>query len=1205
MKLDFRKTLIYNIIISFIISDICRTGELMLIESIELDNFKSFGNKKKILFKKGLTVISGPNGSGKSNIGDSLLFVLGVRSSRTIRAERLSDLIHKSSSTQRQRNYCRVSLVIDTEKENVPEENRKIKLTRELVLENGEYRSNFFINGTRSRRSDVEQILDTSQIYLDSYSVVLQGDINNLIEMSGNERRKLIESIAGIESYNNQIEKAKTDIRGLVVNLEKIDILRNDHRSRLEQLHVEKEQAEHYNTLTGEIRDLRATILSRQLAGHIREQESIVRQVEVINTEIQHLNEQRESLKQQIQNLREEISRQQELRDRSSTKESVEVRKKIDDIRLAVGEKNLQEQSLEREKDRLDLELSQNAESVSSWNTELRQLSESVASMETELQGKQTTKSELDEKFSTLLSTAGNSSRQISELQEKLREWDSRIRELRGEEQAVSSEIGGYESRKNGILQSLTLLEEKQKNIEQEVKDSKWRLKESEDGSQQTRNERQKLTDRYYKLRTLLSDLNTERQGLAKRQSEVGREYERLNASYNIRSQNVSKPLACISAARSRGEVSGIHGTVRELIAYDEKFAMAVEAAAGGRLNSLVVESDMVAEKCLNILKREKAGKMTFLPLNKMATARPRGKAIMVKNSGESLGYIFENVRLDKEYENVAWYCFQDTLIMPDVPTARKHMGGIRLVTLEGDIFEASGAITGGFLEKNKSAQVGEARIKELSAEMASIEARLSEIDHDLASFNSEYNEISEKMQETSRNEGTDQGKLASYRETIKKGEAALIECRKSIETEKTKLLDIEQKLREIGEKEGAIVDRISAEEKEKETLFEKMREFSPEIVDEKNRVETELNALRDSISSSASELEKKKIRLDYLRSNIEDGKKKETAGRKRLSEIEGSRNQLKEEIVVLRDELAKYTLLENSINEQLGEISRKIAELEKKVSGKSAELDSTGSAIVSKNEIASDFDVKKRVLTDRIAETESQIAALGGATIITTMSLQELKSSVTSKENEITSMGPVNQKAIEEYQQEKDYLAGLDLETEKLKKEKAELESLEESLTEQKKVVFLKLFKDINLNMNSIYYALSEGGEAMLVLSDENNPLESEVHIRAKPKGNNFNKIDALSGGEKSLTAMAFIMAVQRINPSPIYYLDEVDMFLDGSNAERIGKMLKENSKTSQVLIVSLRKAMLKYADQIIGVTTFDDENTDIFVKSFSEVEK
>ncbi|MCL4332409.1 MAG: AAA family ATPase, partial [Candidatus Thermoplasmatota archaeon] len=168
---------------------------------------------------------------------------------------------------------------------------------------------------------------------------------------------------------------------------------------------------------------------------------------------------------------------------------------------------------------------------------------------------------------------------------------------------------------------------------------------------------------------------------------------------------------------------------------------------------------------------------------------------------------------------------------------------------------------------------------------------------------------------------------------------------------------------------------------------------------------------------------------------------------------------------------------------------------------------------------------------------------------------------------------------------------------------EKKDLESLEESLTEQKKVVFVKLFRDINLHMNSIYYNLSDGGEAMLVMSDEQNPLESEILIRAKPKGSNFNKIDSLSGGEKSLTAMAFIMAVQRINPSPIYYLDEVDMFLDGANAEHIGRMMKENSKSSQVLIVSLRKAMLKYSDQIIGVTTFDDENTDIFVKSFSEV--
>ncbi len=1174
----------------------------MLIESIELDNFKSFGNKKKILFNKGLTVISGPNGSGKSNIGDSMLFVLGVRSARAIRAERLSDLIHQSSSREKQKNYCRVSLVIDTEKMELPEEQRKIKLTRELELENGEYRSTFYINGTKCRRSDVEHILDTSQIYLDSYSFVLQGDINNLIEMSGNERRKLLESIAGIESYNNQIDKAKSDIQGLVVNLDKIDILRGDHKARLDQLHDEKEQAELYNRLTGEIRDLKTTILQRQIISQNKERESLSRQLELIEGEIHSITADRDALKLTLKETREEIQKQQELRDRSSTSESIEIRNKINSLRVEIGNREIESRTLENEKSKLEEDLSRNFENIERFTSEKGSLEESLRTKQKELDSLNSRKEELDARFQSLLAAAGNSSRQLSDLQERLKDCDSRIAGLRMEEQSVNKRINEVEATKIGVLQKLSALEDRSQTVELEIKDARWRIKSIEDGSKEIVKERKDISDRYYKLRSLIEERNSERNELSRKHSELGREYEKLNATINAGMNRVSRPLAVIAAARSRREVTGIHGTLRELIAYDENFSMAVEAAAGGRFNSLVVDTDEVAEKCLAILRKEKAGKLTFLPLNKMASARPRGKAIMVRNSGDSLGYVFENVRYEKEYENVIWYCFQDTLIMPDVPTARKHMGGLRMVTLEGDIFESSGAITGGYTER-KNTGSGEGRLRELTAKLSEIDSRLSEINEELSALNAEFDMVSVRLQESSKNEGADSGKLGSLQEIIRKSEPVLLETRKNIEVEKDKLLKLEEQLRELGNSEGSAVNMISDVEKEKESIFQEMKKFSPEIVEEKNRLERELNGMRDSIGMESSELEKLKVRMENTTQNILDAKEKEKSSRSRIHEIDEKVNGLRQEIAELKSDLSKHMQIEETLNKQLASINARISQLEKELAGISENIDSKNSEIASKHDIQYDFEVRKRVIADKILGLEAQLSELNGTPLVTPASMQELKSSVSEKEALVASMGLVNQKAIEEFDQEKEYIATLDQETEKLKSEKKDLESLEESLTEQKKVVFVKLFRDINLHMNSIYYNLSDGGEAMLVMSDEQNPLESEILIRAKPKGSNFNKIDSLSGGEKSLTAMAFIMAVQRINPSPIYYLDEVDMFLDGANAEHIGRMMKENSKSSQVLIVSLRKAMLKYSDQIIGVTTFDDENTDIFVKSFSEV--
>ncbi|MCL4342985.1 MAG: AAA family ATPase [Candidatus Thermoplasmatota archaeon] len=220
-------------------------------------------------------------------------------------------------------------------------------------------------------------------------------------------------------------------------------------------------------------------------------------------------------------------------------------------------------------------------------------------------------------------------------------------------------------------------------------------------------------------------------------------------------------------------------------------------------------------------------------------------------------------------------------------------------------------------------------------------------------------------------------------------------------------------------------------------------------------------------------------------------------------------------------------------------------------------------------------------------------------------MSTGELKRRISELTSDIAALGSVNHRAIEQYTTELNEVTLLRERMEELGKEKSSLEELMDQINNQKKLTFLELFDAVNKEINSIYYVLSDGGEAGLEITDRENPMEAEVYIKARPKGSNFSKIEALSGGEKSLTALAFIMSIQRINPSPVYYLDEVDMFLDGANAERVGRMFKENSRKSQIIAVSLRQAMLKYADNIIGVTTFDDENSEVFFKSFADKEK
>ncbi len=269
----------------------------MIIESVELDNFKSFGNKKRIMFRDGFTVITGPNGSGKSNIGDAMLFVLGIRSSKAIRADRLPDLIHKAPPGKKQGSTCSVTIVMDSQDSSLPEEERKTRITREIsVDDNQECKSTYYINGAKAKRGDVETILDNAQIYLDAYSFVLQGDINNLVKMTGTERRKLLESIAGIENYNVQIDKAQSDIDGIEDNLSKIQILIDETQRRADQLAEEKKNAERYNEITAKIGSHEATLLridhisaERELAAYMKSMEEIDQQISASKSKISEL----------------------------------------------------------------------------------------------------------------------------------------------------------------------------------------------------------------------------------------------------------------------------------------------------------------------------------------------------------------------------------------------------------------------------------------------------------------------------------------------------------------------------------------------------------------------------------------------------------------------------------------------------------------------------------------------------------------------------------------------------------------------------------------------------------------------------------------------------------------------------------------------------------------------------------------------------
>ncbi len=1176
----------------------------MMIESLELDNFKSFGNRRKILFRKGFTVISGPNGSGKSNIGDSMLFVLGVRSSKAVRADRLADLIHKASTPAKQKNNCRVTITFNSEDPELSEDEKRTRLTRELTSDGENYHSNYYINGERVRHMDVERLLDSLHIYLDSYSFVLQGDINNIIKMTGVERRKLLESISGIESFDVQIEKAKTDIDAISGNLGKLELLYEEAKRRLEELKIDKENAEAYNSYSQRIQDLRATQLNYELTRLNRDMESVETQISNLSGEIDTLNAHNSGIQLEVEDKKSTLRKLEKERDEISGSEMGEIRKQISDLRVRIAEQRMKKDDKGEQIEQLESEISESVSDSEETRNGITTNSEELEAKESELLKVQNRMREIEQKLTEIRSDLKDTTKSTKKLQDRLVEIDSEISQITGENDGLKEEYNSLSQEKSRVMQDLVAKEEKKKDLEFQIKDAQWRLKDILGTDQTKRKNFEDLRKQYYDVKNELENNQKEREDKKDRLSALSREYDKLSMTLQGSKGPGSRTLSAIIAARNQNLIEGIHGPIRDLIGFDEKYRSAVESTAGGRLNAVVVENDLVAEKCLEYLRREKIGKLTFLPLNKISIGRPRGKAIIVHGSEGSEGYVFEHVRSESVYEAAVWYAFQDTVIVDTVQTARKYMVGVRLVTLDGDIFEASGAITGGYTEKGRSNVASEAKLSQLSTEINDLNEMLGILTAKVEEGKRLLDELTSELTEMSKEEGSKSKEVDQLREISEKAEKQIKDVQGQVAELEESMRRNENHLKTLNEEILENGDKIDQLSKEKTEIHEKLKTLSPETVDMQNDLEGEFSELRkveqeylDRISSIRSDLKHMDRKLQDNSKSIESSKNEIEDIQKEIAEIDR---------IVTQDnsELEKLRKIEEEMDLKTREQTEKIHAAENDVERLLGKIESNRSLISTKHDVIITLSSRMETYKSKITETEELISSVGGNVIDEKLSAAEIKASIGNLETKIEQLGPINHKAISEYTEVDKECVSISEETRRLNEEKKSLEELTDRLNEQKKTIFLNLYHSINTHMGEIYSRLSAGGEAMLTLSDENDPLNGEVSIRARPKGKNFSKLHALSGGEKSLTALSFIMAVQRINPSPVYYLDEVDMFLDGANVERIGNMFRANSNTSQILVVSLRKAMLKYSENIIGVTSFDEENTEVFEKSLGAEE-
>ena len=1174
----------------------------MYLKAIELENFKSFGRKTRLEFKEGFTAISGPNGSGKSNITDAILFVLGPKSSKKIRAQRLTDLIYNGGKNGRPADYCRVSLIFENRDRVLPIDEDEVKLTRYIKRANNEegYNSYFYINDERARLQDFNSLLVHAKISADGYNFVQQGDVTRIVEMTPLERRTILDDIAGITKYDSEIKKAEEKRKITEENMDKLQVLLDEIQRRIELLEKDREIALKYKELEERLRETYAKIAYSKMINYRDERERYMRQLEEIERGIMDIEEKIAEKEKEGKKIKEEIEKIDRKMEEMGEGETAQLRKKVEELTLFLAE--------------LRMKMENGEERIAEWSEELKNLMDELKELrgrikerEKEFKNLKFKEKELRDRYHEKLNLLRSKEKEIGEADKRFREKQRELTKLMEEIEKKRKKYGGKVEEENRVRAEIIALErrigekeEERKNVEAALKDAEWRLSQFKEERSGVEKKKKKIQEKYYNLRNEEQRLSKELEEKDREVRELKAEYERVKARMEGSEDAMSRAVMAILMARDRGELKGIYGTIAELGSVDEKYELAIEIAAGNRIMSIVCEDDEAAARAIEYLKKKKLGRAIFLPLNKMLRGRPRGKAILAARDAHSFGFAIDLIKFDKKFEAAFWYVFGDTVIVDDLENARRLMGGVRLVTLDGQLIEASGAMVGGSIEKKVRVSMG--NLEEIGKRLRNAMAEMDEIQNKLKEVRSEIDVLLEELRTLNVQDNSSQ--IEVWKKEKKRNEEKL----KNIDLEIAELLkkrkEYEDILNTVENERNRIQSEIEDMERKESKLRDEMDSLIPEKIGEEIRT---LKEEIETISGKLQDLNGEIIRLEEELKTLKGRREK----------IEEDRNTLNLRIKEQREKNENWSKEYESREierRKLREVLKKQEEKIKDLVNKRNELSSQFLKIEEEiSRLKGDKRVKEELkihLNTNIMESERKYEEAKkeyeeyGIEITEVESLSRLKKLADDIQLQMQSIGPVNMKSIEDYDAEKKRYNRIMEDYTKLKRERDDLTKLVKELNLKKKDGLMKVFNAINENFKKIYHEISNGGEAELLLENPEHPFQGGLIIKVKPLGKKFIRLESLSGGEKSLTALAFIFAIQQYDPSPIYVLDEVDMFLDGINAEIVGRVIRRNSRTAQFIVISLRKATIKFADHIIGVTQAGDGLSRVFVQSIPTAE-
>ncbi len=1166
----------------------------MFLKAIEMQGFKSFPEKTVLNFGSGITAVVGPNGSGKSNISDAVRWVLGEQSSKSLRGSKMEDVIFDGTKVRKAHGFAQVTLRLDNTDRSIPEpDTDEIVVTRRF-FRSGE--SEYKINGNAVRLRDLHALFMDTGLGRDGYSLVSQGKVADMISGKGRECREMLEEACGISSYRYRRNDALKRLTQAEENLLRLRDILTELQDRLGPLKTQSEKAERFLVLAAQRKEVEIGLWLysvQKLREQLRKSED---DLAVANGQYAQTEE---ALKLAVEQMESAIQAAQQ------------ITIQIDEIRTEISRREEEAAGFDAQTAVLENSISHNKETIERFLRDKSEADQGRLQLEQEIKAEALLISKIaaiiDEKNQKLQNTQAALARlgsddgaledEAAAINEALSDAAKRAADARVAEWSAHSSMGEIASRVTALEETLAQKSVDLETLNAEKQRAEDCLRSCEAEVQSLQNivngSMLKQQNRAEKADALKKELDDHRFELQRNLSKV-----RMLEDLEKTMEGYSGAVKAVLNEAQKGRLGGIHATIAKLISMDSEYAVAIETALGNAVQHIVCDNEGNAKAAIRYLKKERLGRATFQPISAV-----QGKTLDESGLDELFGFVgiaSDLVQCEEQYREIMVSLLGRTLIAEDLDSAvviaKEYLYRYKIVTLDGQIVNPGGSLTGGSQAKNAGLLTRSAEIerlhqaqKELQSKTDALGESYAQAEKQLAELNAELElrriELSQKNEEQIRLDGalrlaTEQ--VEATRQTLSDLQNEKDAARRRSEMLENELKQAQSETAELGVLSEQLHEKMAQLGEQRDALQEERNELSAQIskltlelhdaqkdrtvrTDAMNLLKARLISSEDKDKALDEEIAAMHEKNETLRLTIQ-------SLREKGSELRSENEQAKQTIVSLQQQ---RTETEKSNTELRGK-ERELSSQREKISGEVARLE------MRKETMSKDYEDTLTKLFDEYQMTLHEAQAQFTATEEPTSArrtLAELK-------NKIRSLGAINVSAIDEYKEVSERYEFLSSQLEDVERSKAELTRLIAELTDKMSGRFREQFAKINQYFDETFRELFDGGKAELLLEDPTDVLESNIEIRLQPPGKNVKRMDALSGGEKGLSAISLLFAILKVNPAPFCIFDEVEAALDDVNVTRYAQYVRRMTKNTQFILITHRRGTMEEADVLYGIT-------------------